>query len=115
VAKSGPAEFPRCFWIYRLVPGPPHFPTHGRLLVHFGGCKLVLDQVIGQTELLISLILRWVTNKDLPVSRVRVDVVVFPTAVQIAQRAPSIRGKLIYPDRPPLLYLWAKSGMQRPI
>jgi hypothetical protein len=36
-------------------------------------------------------------------------------AVQLAQRTPSNRGKLIYPDRPPLLYLWAKSGMQRPI
>jgi len=75
--KSGPAEFPRCFWLYQLIPRPPHFPAHGRLLVHFGGYKLVLDQVIGQPELLIPLILRRVTNKDLPVSRVRVDVVVF--------------------------------------
>src|SRR5271166_94387 len=71
-------RYPTVDSTYRLIPRSPHLPAHGRLLVHFGGCKLILDQVIGQAELLIFLILRRVTNKDLPVSRVRVDVVVFP-------------------------------------
>src|SRR5271165_2785816 len=70
------------FWqnsaIHRLPPRAPHVPVHGRRLVHFGGCKSILCQIIGKAELLISLILGWGTNKDLPVSRVRVDVVVFP-------------------------------------
>jgi len=73
------------FRIDRLkAPRSPHLPAHGRLLVHFGGCKLILGQIIGQTELLIFLILGWGTNKDLPVSRVRVDVVVF--SVPLHQR-----------------------------
>ena len=33
--------------------------------VHLGGFKLILGQIIGQTELLIFLILGWGTNKDL--------------------------------------------------
>src|SRR5271166_6369052 len=67
----------RMFRIHRLPPRSPHVPVHGRHLVHLGGCKLILGQIIGQAELLILLILGWGTNKDLPVSRVRVDVVVF--------------------------------------
>jgi|SRR5260221_1348302 hypothetical protein len=47
-------------------------------VVRLSGCKLILGQIIGQAELLIPLILRWDTNKDLVVSRVRVEVVVFP-------------------------------------
>jgi len=43
-----------------------------------GGFKLILGQIIGQTELLITLILRWGTNVDLVVSRIGVDIVVFP-------------------------------------
>ena len=37
--------------------------------VQSGGFKLILGQIIGQTELLIFLILGWGTNVDLPVSR----------------------------------------------
>jgi len=41
-----------------------------------GQFKLILDQIIGQTQLLIFLILGGGTNEDLVVSRVGVDVVV---------------------------------------
>src|SRR5271165_3704730 len=46
--------------------------------VHLGGFQLILGQITGQTELLIFLILGWVTNVDLVVSRIGVDIVVFP-------------------------------------
>src|SRR5208337_4929740 len=72
------------FQIHRLPPRSPHFPVHGRHLVHLGAFKLILGQLVGQTELLIFLILGWGTNKDLPVSRVRIDVVVF--SVPLHQR-----------------------------
>ena len=38
---------------------------------------MILGQITGQTELLILLILRWIANVDLVVSRVGVDIVVF--------------------------------------
>ena len=71
-------RYPTVDSTYRLIPRSPHVPVHGRRLVHFGGCKLILGKIIGQAELLILLILGWGTHKDLPVSRIRVDVVVFP-------------------------------------
>jgi hypothetical protein len=39
---------------------------------------LILGQFTGQTELLIFLVLGWRTNIDLVVSRIGVDIVVFP-------------------------------------
>src|SRR5271165_1123998 len=49
--------------------------------VHLGGFKFILGQIIGQTELLIFLILGWGTNEDLVVSRIGVDIVVFPISL----------------------------------
>jgi hypothetical protein len=60
-------------------PQGPHPPQLVRLLVQFGGFKIFLGQIIGQTELLISLIPGPGTNNDLVVNRVRVDVKGFPT------------------------------------
>jgi hypothetical protein len=42
---------------------------------------LILGQIIGQTELLIFLILRWGTDKGLVVNRVGVNIVVFPISL----------------------------------
>ena len=70
-------RYPTVDSTYRLIPRSPHLPVHSRHAVHLGGFKLILGQIIGQAELLIFLILGWGTNKDLPVSRVRVNVVVF--------------------------------------
>src|SRR5271165_5207395 len=49
--------------------------------VQLGGFKLILSQIIGQTELLITLILGRGANKDLVVSRIGVDIVVFPISL----------------------------------
>jgi hypothetical protein len=65
----------------RLPPRSPHFPVHSRLLVQLSCCKLILDQITSQTELLILLILGWIANVDLVVSRVCVDIVVFPISL----------------------------------
>ena len=61
---------------------PPHHPpVHSRLLVQFSRCELILGQITGQTELLILLILGWIANVDLVVSRVGIDIVVFPVSL----------------------------------
>ena len=52
--------------------------------VQLGCFKLILGQIIGQTELLIILILRWGTNKDLVVSGVGVDIIVI--SISLHQR-----------------------------
>ena len=59
-------------------PKVPTCPSHVRLLVQFGGFKIFLGQIIGQTELQIPLILGSGINKDLVVSRVRAEVTGFP-------------------------------------
>ena len=55
----------------------PRVPVASRLLVQFLRSKLILGQITGQTELLILLILGGVTNVDLVVSRIGIDIVVF--------------------------------------
>ena len=60
----------------RQLRKSPHTPAHGRPVVQFGGFKLVLGQIISQTELLIFLILGWGADIDLVVSRVGKDIVV---------------------------------------
>jgi hypothetical protein len=57
--------------------GNPHRPQ----LFSWAVSKLILGQITGQTELLIFLILGWGTNKDLVVSRIGVDIVVFPISL----------------------------------
>ena len=79
--RSMMERYPTVDSTYRSIPRSPHVPVHGRHAIHLGRFSLILGQIVGQAELLIFLILGWGTNKDLPVSRVRVDVVVFPHSV----------------------------------
>src|SRR6478672_9747741 len=62
-------------------PAIQEIPTCPAPAVQLRGLKLILGQITGQTELLIFLILGWGTNKDLVVSRVGVDIIVFPISL----------------------------------
>ena len=65
-------------------PAIQEIPTDPGPSCSVGRFELILGQIIGQTELLICLILGWGTNKDLVVSLVGVDIVVF--SISLDQR-----------------------------
>ena len=60
----------------------PHVRVLSAHAVQLGGFKTFLGLLIGLAELLISLILGLVTNVDLVVSRVRVDVIGLPVPLR---------------------------------
>src|SRR6266481_1569660 len=59
------------------VEGPPHFPAHRRLSVQSRVLKIFLGQIFGQAQIPVLIILELVTNIDLVVRRICVDVIGF--------------------------------------